>query len=419
MSDSVSLVPPSVGDWLRFLRYVWSRSVRDACINVAASLSYTSLLALVPLMAIGLVFFAAFPAFSELRTAIVTWAFNNLTPRLGDVMQDHFQTYVENIGKTTGFGVLALAVTAILMLNTIQTAFDRIWEGRRRPRLNRLPIYWALITLGPVLFGLSFSVSGYVLAKAKTSGVVGISDTLRLIGIAMPFLLETIGFWLFYRLVPTKDVRLADAAVGAIVAALLFEGLKRGFAFYLGHVASLEAVYGALAVIPAFLIWMYLAWLVALIGAEIAAALPEWRSGRRALDDRPRRGDMLGLGLGVIQALARARTTDGGGRHAGKLGERLHADLEKLTSVLESLKSAHIIARDDMGRWHLARDLNQLALVDVLAALDLSLTRTEQCPPDVIEQIAKLNRVEAAAFSGSVADWLSGVPGGKHGSHED
>ncbi len=401
------VLPRSIADWPWFLRYVWQRSVRDACVSVAASLSFTSLLALVPLTAIGLAMFAAFPAFSDLRADVVSWAFFNLTPRLGGVMQTHLQTYVENAGRTTGFGVLALALTAILMLNTIQTAFDRIWEGRRRPRLSRLLVYWALITLGPILFGLSFSVSGYVLALARTSGVIGISDGIQFLGIVMPFILQTAGFGLFYRLVPTRSVRVTDAAAGAVIAGLLFEGLKHGFGYYLGHVAGLEAVYGALAAIPAFLVWMYLAWLAVLTGAEVAAALPEWRSGRRGLDDRPRRGDLLGLGLGVVHALALARTSDGTGRHPARLTERLRADPEKLQGVLESLKAAGIVVRDELGRFHLARELDRLGLTDVIAALDLSLGRAERCPPELAARMERLNRAEGAAFAGTVAEWLA------------
>jgi membrane protein len=398
---------PETHDWLRFLHYVWLRAVRDACISVAASLSYTALLALVPLTAIGLALFTAFPAFNEIRGEIVSWAFQNLTPSLGGVMHDNLRAYVENAGKTTGFGVLALAVTAILMLNTIQTAFDRIWEGRRRPLLSRLPIYWCILTLGPVLFGLSFSVTGYVTAKASESGVYGLSDGVRLLGLAMPFVLQTAGFWLFYRFIPTREVTLGDAAMGALVAGIMFECLKRGFGYYLKNVAGLEAIYGALAAIPAFLIWMYLAWLTALIGAEVSAALPEWRGGRRALDERPRRGDLLGLALGAIRALDRARSADGNGRNVGKLKERLNADQDRLQGVLEALRLAQILSRDELGRWHLARDLQSISLTDVLSALDLTLSTVEKCPIDVVSQMSRLNAVERQAFSGALAHWLA------------
>jgi membrane protein len=177
--------------------YVVRRFSRDSCPSVASSLSYTSLLAMVPMMAIGLAMFAAFPAFTNMRETLLRAMIVNAAPSLSAVIEDHLQTFIRNAGETTGVGILGLAVTAILLINTIQTAFDRIWGGGRGFKIQRFPIYWALITLGPILFGVAFSVSGYAFALAKSAGLANMSVAVRLYAALAPFALEAVGFLLF------------------------------------------------------------------------------------------------------------------------------------------------------------------------------------------------------------------------------
>src|SRR6185295_2753396 len=197
--------------------YVARRFTRDSCASVASSLSYTSLLALVPMMAIGLAMFAAFPAFSNMRDTLLRAMIENAAPSLAVMVEEHLQVFIRNAGETTGVGILGLAVTAILLINTIQTAFDLIWGGGRGFKIQRFPVYWALITLGPILFGVAFSVSGYAFAIAQSSSYM--SGAVRLYAAIAPFVLEAVGFLLFYRLIPTRPVRWMDAATGAVIAA--------------------------------------------------------------------------------------------------------------------------------------------------------------------------------------------------------
>ena len=220
--------------------YVIRRFSRDSCASVASSLSYTSLLAMVPMMAIGLAMFAAFPAFSGMRDTLLRSMIENTAPSLAVMVEEHLQTFIRNAGETTGVGILGLAVTALLLINTIQTAFDRIWGGGRGFKIQRFPVYWALLTLGPILFGIAFSISSYAFALAQSSTYM--SGALRLYSWVAPFLLEAVGFLLFYRLMPTRPVRWMDAACGAIVAAVLFEGLKRAFGYYLGFLGTYQTL---------------------------------------------------------------------------------------------------------------------------------------------------------------------------------
>jgi membrane protein len=386
--------------------YVVRRFSRDSCPSVAASLSYTSLLAMVPMMAIGLAMFAAFPAFSNMRDTLLRTLIENAAPSLSMMIEEHLQTFIRNAGETTGVGILGLAVTAILLINTIQTAFDRIWGGGRGFKIQRFPIYWALITLGPILFGVAFSVSGYAFALAQSTGLASMSVAVRIYAALAPFLLEAVGFLLFYRLMPTRPVRWIDAATGAVVAAGLFEILKRCFGIYLGFLGSYQTLYGALATLPFFLIWMYLGWLVVLIGAEITASLPEWRSGRRDPDERPRRGDMLGIGLGVLTALRKIQNTSSGGEKTQYLGRELGAEAGKLIHVLDVLRGARFVVRSDNNRWVLARDLNDVTLNDLVNALNLSLADVQDCPKQTASVMSDLAAAERGLLDRSIEDTL-------------
>ena len=389
------------------ITYVGRRFSRDSCPSVAASLSYTSLLAMVPMMAIGLAMFAAFPAFSGMRDQMIRVVLENTAPSLAIMVEEHLHTFIRNAGGTTGAGILGLAITAILLINTIQTAFDRIWGGGKGFKLQRFPVYWAIITLGPILFGVAFSVSGWAFAMAQSASITGVSGVVRIFSTVTPFLFEAMGFALFYRLIPTKPVRMIDAVTGALIAAFLFEVLKHGFGIYLSFLGSYQTLYGALGTLPIFLIWMYLAWLTVLFGAEVTASLPEWRSGRRDPDERPRRGDVLGLALGVLAVLRAARSAPVGGEKFDRIASELGAEAGKLTQIMEALRGARFIVRTDANRWVLARDLSAVPLAELVSTLQLSLGDATDAPKQTTELMSGLAKAERGLLTRSIEDALT------------
>ncbi len=393
-----------------FLLYVWRRFQADGCTGVAAGLSYTSLLAIVPLMAIGLAMFAAFPAFEGLRDDLIILLAQNLAPDLASVVNDYLFTFVRNAGGASAAGIIGIGLTAVLLVNTIQTAFDKIWGVTNgRHKLKRFPVYWVIITLGPLLFGASLSISTYVFSLAGSGEFYGLSAGLKILTTILPFLLEATGFTLFYRLIPTRPVRFTDAGMGAIAAAILFECLKRGFGLYLHFFGSYQVVYGALATVPIFLIWTYLVWVTVLVGAEIAAALPEWRSGRRQIGESLNRGDLLSLSLGTLAELARAQA-HGGGLKTEYLIASLAADPGRLVWLLDVLKAHRLIARADSGRWILARDLNAYSLHDLCHHLGIALGETmEEAIPLVDPLMRRISKSEQETLGESVADALRGI----------
>lgn len=261
-----------------FLGFAWRRYSDDNCLATAGALSYTSLLAIVPLLAVFLSILRIFPFFAEMQADVERHITGVLLPTQSDVAIQTLHSFIDKAANLTGFGVVGLAVTAVLLLNTIAHAFARIWRARRmRSLVVRLLAYWAILTMGPLLFGLAMWISGQIYAAGTTYGGGAFSGAAGWLAPLIPLLLETGAFALLYVAVPNCRVRRWDAIAGGLTAALLFEVLKRVFALYVIYFPTYQVIYGAIAAVPIFLVWMYSCWAVTLFGAEVAAALPEWR----------------------------------------------------------------------------------------------------------------------------------------------
>jgi membrane protein len=276
-----------LGRWLvvriatagRFLGFAARRFLEDRCLDQAASLSYTTLLSLVPLVALCAVIVSVVPQFQDFRDDIERLFTGNLLPEASKAAVDQFRRFVHKAGRLTGFGIVGLALSAALLLAAIDMSFDAIWRvHRRRSIIVRVLAYGAVLVLGPLLIVGSLSLQGLILTTGKQLGGAAFTKGL---GTAAPLLLilaEAAALMLLYRFVPTRRVRWADAAVGAVIGVVLLETAKRSFTLYLQQFSTFQLVYGALAVLPVFLIWLYLCWVAVLFGAEIVAARPEWRS---------------------------------------------------------------------------------------------------------------------------------------------
>ncbi len=345
----------------------------DQCLRTATQLSYASLLAIVPALAICLGLLSALPGFESLRLKAQVLLFDNLVPNAGVEVSDQLAAFVENASSMTGFGTLALALTVMLLLSTINGAFNAIWRVTEpRPFMVRVMAYWMILTIGPIFLGASLSLSSYGFATTVLEHGDRAFGLTRL----LPFLLTTAGFTLLYSVVPARPVAVLHALIGGVVAAALSEFLKTGFGLYLKQFPSYEAIYGALAAVPIFLVWMYLSWAVVLFGAEIAASVREWR-----LVDRLRQGSRGGgprLALALLYRLRNA-ARNGTSMKESALTRGLPANLEQLASVLDALKRNGFVNRSG-GNWFLARDLTAASLQDLLQALDLALEPREGWP---------------------------------------
>jgi membrane protein len=390
--------PGFLRNLLRFVAYCGRRFMGDRCLRSATQLSYASLLAIVPILAICFGLLSAFPAFENLRTAAQLFLFENLVPNAGIEVSDQVAVFVENARSMTGLGTAALMLTAILLLSSINGAFNAIWRVTEpRPLMVRIMAYWMVLTIGPLFLGASLSLSSYGFATVVLEHGDRAFGLTRL----LPFLLTAIGFTLLYAVVPARTVAVHHALAGGIVAAVLFELLKTGFGIYLKQFPSYEAIYGAMAAVPIFLVWMYLSWAVVLFGAEIAAAAREWRLVERLNQGTRGAGPRLALALAMLYRLrnaARSGTT----LTETALTRGLPAGLDQLSAVMHALKKNGFASRSG-GHWSLARDLTAASLEDLLRALDLILDPGEGWPEGVQELVAAAGELGSAVKGKSLA----------------
>lgn len=265
-----------------FARHAVKRFVADRCLTGASALSYATLVSLVPLAAVVLAIFSGFPIFGDARARFLGFMLGSFVPEVGQEAAAWFTQVATAAAQTTVVGGVALVVTSILLLATIEEELHVIWRVTApRPWLQRVLAYWTVLTLGPILLGVGLSLSGYFDLIADAVGVdAAVFERASGAWIAslsglVPFGLETVAFTLLYCLIPNCLVRLRDGLAGALTAAALLEGLKLAFALFVSRLSAYNAIYGALAGIPIVLLWMYIFWGVVLFGAEIAAGLSE------------------------------------------------------------------------------------------------------------------------------------------------
>lgn len=266
------LTLPEARDLVRFAR----RRLREESLpQVAGSLTFTTTLALVPLLTIILAIFTTFPIFGQLRTALETYFAQALMPKaISNTIISNLTQFASKATGLSAVGAIALLLTSTAMMGMIERVFNQIWRVRRpRPLVQRMLIYWALITLGPLLFGLSITVTSQLFTATG-----GFARSVPFIGSLFSTLASvtlTTGFYtLLYVAVPNRYVNWRDALWGALAAAIAFELAKRLFALFIRQFPAYAIIYGALAALPLFLVWIYLSWLITLVGAVVAAALP-------------------------------------------------------------------------------------------------------------------------------------------------
>lgn len=361
-----------------FALYSLRRFIADGCLAASGALSYTTLVSLVPLAVIALGSLSAFPIFAPVRDQLLALVFRNFVPSVGEQAAFWFRTFADSAGQTTAIGFAGIAATGILLLVTVEDQLNLIWRVTSpRPWGQRILAYWTLITLGPLLIGISLSLSTYFEIAARQAGfgdqaVVLIAGSwLHGLARAVPGLLEFLALTLLYCLIPNCAVRWRDGALGALIAAVAIEILKVGFSIYIGAMSYYNTVYGTLAAIPIFLLWLYISWMAVLLGAIVTAALPNWQIDER-VGRVPAGGLRLGLSLALIAALARAQR-----RGAAPAAAALAAELGVPTTVIDEhirpLAEAGFAAHTQAGSWVLAWNPETATLHDLYEALRLPL----------------------------------------------
>ena len=338
----------SGGRWTRaqtrdLLHFVMRRLREERLPEVAGSLTFTTVLALVPVLTIAFAIFTTFPLFTTFRDSLEAYFVQSLMPKgIANTILDYLSQFAAKASRLSALGAIFLIVTAIMMFGTVDRTLNRIWRvNTSRPFVQRMVIYWAVMTFGPLLIGASVTAASELLplSPAVSRDWSVLRTTLTLL---VSITLSTLAFALLYLTVPNRFVDWREAVIGGLVAAIGFEITRRGFAFSITLGGGYRAIYGALSVVPIFLIWVYLFWLITLLGAAVAAALPVVRYERWWHRAAP--GSAFLDAMAIIKVLIDARAG-----HAAvdalKIREITHLGFEESEALLQRMLEAGWVGR--------------------------------------------------------------------------
>ncbi len=351
--------------WRQMLRTLWLRFREVRLGMTASSLTFTTILALVPLFTLGLAIFTAFPIFAQVQDQLQRWLIESLVPEsisrqvLGSLTQ--FSRKASRLGLV---GLLAVLVTSLALLVTIDRTLGQIWRvSRQRNWAQRVLIYWAGLTLGPLLLGGSLAISSYLF----TGYLSGLEDWLP---VSVRTLLDLVEFGLLvacvtglYYYLPNTRVDWRHALIGGVAVALGLELAKKVLAVYLAQMPTYSAIYGAFSAVPILLVWIYVTWVVVLLGAVVTASLPEIGRQSKRHADGP--GWSFRLALEVLQRLSVARMTSPQGLRLSELADELHIEQRHAQLVLNALQELNWVGRLEQSNMQI--ESAWVLLVDVSA----------------------------------------------------
>lgn len=387
-----------LGTVCEFLLYVGERFTRDNGLRHAATLAYTTLLSIVPLVTVAFSILAAFPVFEPITDHIRLLIFTNLVPASGELVEGYIERFSSKAAGLTGAGIIGLLASALLMMAAVDKALNEIWHvQQRRSLILGFMIYWTLLTLGPLLIGASLVMTSYVESLQAFSAIEKTVPRQMLLNV-MALLAEFLAFFFLYSAVPNRRVLLRHAAYGALVAAVLFEIAKRAFAWYVSSFPVYEIIYGALATLPLFLIWLYVSWGIVLLGAVFTHALSGFRAGREGRLADPRLRLVLAVRLvghlWYAQRRGRSLSRRGLARREPAVGD------EAIHDCLTALERGHVVVRTEKGSWALARDLSDYTLFDLYRCHPFVLPELEQVFGEQDEWSQRLQAVLQTATTG-------------------
>lgn len=349
----------------RVIRFTAERAGEEKLLQVASSLTFTTVLAIVPMLAVVLSLFTAFPVFQEFRVALEDFLTNSLMPpSVSDNIMDYLNQFARQASRLTAIGGAFLLVTSLLLIMTIDKAFNDIWHvSRQRPLRQRALVYWALITLGPVVAGASLWATSFV-ARESLGLVRDVPEVVSVAVSFIPLVLTALGFAALFVMVPNRKVLWRDALMGGCVTAIALEIMKSAFAYYLTRFPTYTVIYGAFATLPIFLLWIYLSWLAVLLGATLASSAPLIRLGRWEINRYP--GAPFVDALDALRALRKAQAATPPGLPANVLAAQLRLHQDELNDVLETLSGMGLATRTPEDNWVLTCDARQTSMAPVV-----------------------------------------------------
>jgi membrane protein len=364
--------------WRDTLQFPWRNTAltlrerfrEDRLGITASSLTFTTTISLVPLFTVALAIFSAFPMFARLQDTLQRWLIQSLVPdNIAKQVLSYLNQFASKAGQMGWAGALVLLVTALALILTIDRKLNDIWRVRQsRPLTQRVLVYWALLTLGPLLLAGSLAATSYALTASR--GVVSnLPGGVRFFIESVQLALVTGGMAALYRYVPNTQVRWTHALLGGLFVATGLELAKKVLAWYLAQVPTYSVVYGAFATVPILLVWFYVAWVIVLLGAVVAAYLPSLLSGIARRGDQP--GWNFQLALEVLEQLYRVRHGAPRGMGLETLAQVLRVQALQLEAPVAALVALDWLGRldEDGERYVLLIDPAQTALTPLVERL--------------------------------------------------
>jgi membrane protein len=344
-------------------KYAWRQFGSDQCLQSAGLLTYTTLLSLVPLLIVMLSTASALSGADQWNEQIQSFLFKYFLPEAQETISGKLESLTVSRGGVTATMAVFLVLTSLILMSNIENALNRIWGVQTARSLSsKFVVYWSMLTLGPVLLGASLALSSYftldaLLSEQQIGLVRGITQTL------MPYAVGSLAFFLLFMIVPNRKVPWRHALTGALLTAIMFEFAKKGFGLYLHTFDSYTVLYGALGSIPIFLIWTYLSWSIILLGASLTASFDSFRYQVPG-HGWPAKSEFVLL-YRLVGHLWQAQKTGRGVSVNELLDCEPRADDHQLQRLLENLRQAAIISREDDGDWVLVRDLAEISVADL------------------------------------------------------
>ncbi len=362
-----------------FFRFLAKRFLDDNLFQAAGALSYTTVFALVPLSMVVFGVLSAFPVFGEWSDRLSDYIFSNFVPSAARSVEAYLKQFSANAGQLTAAGVIALVVSLLITLNGVEASFNRIWRVKTgRPKVGRFLVYWTVLTLGALMAAASLAISARFFAMSVFETEAGHMLQKLMLRLA-PIAIELLTIAAIYRVVPHRTIQWRHAIAGAMLATLGFEFVKWGIGLYLGNFGSYSKIYGTLAFVPIFLLWIYMSWVAILLGASLASSMSAFRYQPASM--------RLPLGheiYGLLRLLGRFN-------EARRKGNGLHIDdIEQLEpmltdalvqQMLAQLDEINVVRRAENGEWLLTRDLDELTLAELYEACNLRIPIAEAVLP--------------------------------------
>ncbi|MFC7301415.1 YihY family inner membrane protein [Cognatiluteimonas weifangensis] len=358
-----------------FFRFLWRRFRDDRLFEAAGALSYTTVFALVPLSMVAFGVLSGFPVFEKWGEQLTRYVFDNFVPSSARAVEQYLSEFLANTGQLTTVGVIALVISVLITLTSVEAAFNRIWRVKTaRPRFGRFLVYWTVLTLGALGAAASLALSTQFFALAVFQTEPGRALEALMLRLA-PMAIELAAFAAIFRMVPHRTVQWRHAVAGAVLSVALFELLRWGLGLYLGSFGSYQKIYGKLAAAPILLLWIYFGWVSILLGASFAASMSAFRYQPAAMR-LPEGYELYGL-LRLLGRFAEYRR-QGRGLHSDQI-QQLEPILTDamIQESLGQLAAIGVVSRAESGEWLLARDLDDLSMADLYEACQLRIPIAE------------------------------------------